>query len=431
MRQAFLRNRLNDGRLVTWLLAGGTVLMAIFIILYPKQAYAASLQGLRIWWDIVFPALLPFLIASEILIAFGCLHFLGVLLEPFMRLVFRLPGSSGWAICMGAAAGFAASAKTVGHMRKMGWLSKSEGESLLAISYLCSPVFIVSLVAVGFFHNERLGWLLVFVHFSAWLAASLIISIVYRKGGPSIDTQPAANPGSSPAGRSFVSAAFAAMSEARRQDGRGFGKLLGDAVTNSVQALLMIGGYIMLFSVILNILSVSGALSALVIVASSAFTAVGIPLQVVPAVLNGIFELHLGSFSVSLSDAPAAIQAAAVGAILAWGGFSSHAQVKGLVSDTDLSIRPYLWTRFLHALVAFWLTIWLWNPFVRWFGIDRPHPLPTVVGNRHGLGHSESGTPAHYDSIAAWGNSLLWFICLLVAFVLLSIAISRARRTSF
>lgn len=45
-----------------------------------------------------------------------------------------------------------------------------------------------------------------------------------------------------------------AMEQAHRRDGRAFGRLLGDSVTSSVQTLMMIGGFIMMFSVIVQVL---------------------------------------------------------------------------------------------------------------------------------------------------------------------------------
>lgn len=46
------------------------------------------------------------------------------------------------------------------------------------------------------------------------------------------------------------------MHEARIKDQRPIGKLLGDAVLSSVQSLLMIGGFIILFSVLNKLLFV-------------------------------------------------------------------------------------------------------------------------------------------------------------------------------
>ena len=49
-------------------------------------------------------------------------------------------------------------------------------------------------------------------------------------------------------------AAFSALHQTRIKDNRPIGKLLGDAVMSSVQTLLMIGGFIILFSVVNKLL---------------------------------------------------------------------------------------------------------------------------------------------------------------------------------
>ena len=51
------------------------VLITISLVLYPKEAFEASINGLAIWWNIVFPALLPFFIFSQGLIGLGVVHF--------------------------------------------------------------------------------------------------------------------------------------------------------------------------------------------------------------------------------------------------------------------------------------------------------------------------------------------------------------------
>lgn len=43
----------------------------------------------------MFPALLPFLIITELLRGMGVLHGLGALMEPLLRALLRLPGAGG------------------------------------------------------------------------------------------------------------------------------------------------------------------------------------------------------------------------------------------------------------------------------------------------------------------------------------------------
>lgn len=60
-------------------LACSVLLMAASLMLFPQHSLDASLRGLSIWWDVVFPSLLPFFIISELLIAFGVVSFLGAI----------------------------------------------------------------------------------------------------------------------------------------------------------------------------------------------------------------------------------------------------------------------------------------------------------------------------------------------------------------
>ena len=75
---------MNKSILKSISLASAAVLMVASLIIMPEESFEASVRGLDIWLEIVFPSLLPFLIISEMLIAFGVVKFLGVFLEPFM-----------------------------------------------------------------------------------------------------------------------------------------------------------------------------------------------------------------------------------------------------------------------------------------------------------------------------------------------------------
>src|SRR5690606_41898232 len=52
--------------------------------------------------------------------------------------------------------------------------------------------------------------------------------------------------------------AMAALRADRQRDGRPLGELFGDALRNSMNTLLFVGGSIVMFSVILEVLSIAG-----------------------------------------------------------------------------------------------------------------------------------------------------------------------------
>ena len=80
------------GRTGSLLVAAGALAITVTLVLYPDLAFQSAQRGLRIWWFVVFPALLPFFIAGQVLMALGVVHSMGVMLERFMRPLFNVPG---------------------------------------------------------------------------------------------------------------------------------------------------------------------------------------------------------------------------------------------------------------------------------------------------------------------------------------------------
>ena len=129
--------------------------MALSLIVFPQESVSASIRGLNMWWEIVFPSLFPFFVISEMLIGFGVVKFIGVLLEPLMRPLFRVPGVGGFAWAMGLASGNPAGAKLTARLRQEKQITRIEAERLVAFTNSSSPLFIFGAVAVGFFHNAK------------------------------------------------------------------------------------------------------------------------------------------------------------------------------------------------------------------------------------------------------------------------------------
>ncbi len=149
----------------TIFLALVSILLAASLMLFPKESLDASIRGMQMWWDVVFPSLLPFFIVSELLIGFGVVTFIGALLEPLMRPLFRVPGVGGFVWAMGLASGNPAGAKITARLRQEQKLSRIEAERLVSFTNSSNPLFIFGAIAVGFFHNAALGIVLALAHY--------------------------------------------------------------------------------------------------------------------------------------------------------------------------------------------------------------------------------------------------------------------------
>lgn len=339
----------------TIVLATGTIFLTLCLIIYPDQAFDSSIRGLNIWWEVVFPSLLPFFIMAELLIGFGIVTFLGVVFEPIMRPIFNVPGVGSFAWVMGMASGYPSGAKISARLREENQITKIEAERLLSFTNASSPLFIFGAISVGFFHDAKLGILLAVCHY----LGNTIVGVCMRFHGRSEKKQITKQ-----SIRHFsIRRAFHEMHKTRMNDPRPFGEVVGDAIINSIKTLVMVGGFIILFSVITRMLFKIGILTAVAMIAKFIFTIFSIPLELGVPFITGLFEISLGAQHIALTKVdPLFTKIIIVSFILGFNGFSVQAQVASIIAKTDISFKPYLLARILHSLMASILTVVLYDP---------------------------------------------------------------------
>ncbi|MEK4565435.1 sporulation integral membrane protein YlbJ [Alkalihalobacillus sp. FSL R5-0424] len=341
--------------LKTWLFSGTAILMAFALIMFPKEALEASLNGMGMWWDVVFPSLLPFFILSELLIGFGVVAFLGTILEPFMRPIFRVPGAGSFVWAMGLASGNPAGAKLAARLRQQKKVTRVEGERLAAFTNSSNPLFLFGAIAVGFFHNPALGLLLAAAHY----LGNILVGLSMRYYGRKEETYERTTETRS---RFSLKEAFSRMHTERIQDGRPIGQLLGDAVQSSVRTLLLVGGFIILFSVVNKMLSISGFTDLFAQGISWMFSLFQLSSHLSMPFISGLFEITSGAHLLSTVDAHLLEKVIVASFFIAFGGFSIQAQVASILSETDLRFKPFFIGRLLHGCFSAVLILLLWKP---------------------------------------------------------------------
>jgi sporulation integral membrane protein YlbJ len=324
--------------------------LAIALILFPRDALSASLRGLDLWWEVVFPSLLPFFITAEFLIGFGVVHGLGALSERFMRPLFNVPGSGGFVGVMGMASGYPSGARWTADLRKKGQVSRVEAERLVAFTNASSPLFIFGAIAVGFFHDASLGILIALAHYGGNFLVGIGMRFYKKK-----EDQPRMDRKSS-----TWKDAFSKMHHSRLEDGRTLGKLMGDAVTRSVDTLLMVGGFIMLFSVLTELLKQTGAIH----IFSHLLAYTGLPASFHIPFTAGMLELTTGIGAITETHESLLSQLLLVSFILGFHGFSIQAQIASILAETDIRFKPYALARIAHGIIASLITYILYYAYL-------------------------------------------------------------------
>lgn len=342
----------------TLVFSGAATLIAVGLIAFPDQAVGASIHGLNMWWEIVFPSLLPFFITAELLISFGVVRFIGVLFEPVMRPLFRVPGAGSFGWIMGMASGYPTGAKIAVRLREEKQLTRVEAERLVCFTNASSPLFIFGAVSIGFFHDSKLGILLACSHY----IGNAIVGLCMRFYGKDEEADTAHKAEKRAPGMPLARA-FREMHRTRLKERRPLGEIASTAVVNSIKTLVMVGGFIILFSVLTKLLYLAGITPFIASFINKLLESLGLPGNLGLPVLSGMFEITLGSQMISqLALTDMFGMAIAVSFILGFNGFSIQSQVASILAKSDIRFKPYFIARILHGIIASLLTVLLYKP---------------------------------------------------------------------
>ena len=260
-------------------------LFTLFLIIFSKSNLSAAKSGLSLWANNVVPSLLPFFIATELLSYTSVVHKVGKWFEPFMKPIFHVPGCGAYAFLMGIISGYPTGAKIVTNFRKEGLCTKEEGERLVCFTNNSGPLFIIGTVGVSLFGNTLIGFLLFITHILASITTGFLFrSWKYRKTSNSKTFSKISSKN--------TSHEFATFSN--------LGEVLSKSIISSIQTVVMIGGFVVLFSVILSILENSKLLNLGSYFISPVFSIFGIDSSALAkAFLAGFIELTNGVKQIS------------------------------------------------------------------------------------------------------------------------------------
>lgn len=121
----------------------------------------------------------------------------------------------------------------------------------------------------------------------------------------------------------------------------------------SVSTIVVIGGFVMLFSVIISMLNSTGILGLFANFLSPFFKVLSIPDTFASGILSGIIELTNGVSIISNIPMKAiSINIIICAFLLGFGGISVLLQVLSITSTVDISIKPYIIGKLMQGLFA-------------------------------------------------------------------------------
>lgn len=334
----------------TILIRVACILFFLCLLLFPQTAVAGATDGLLLWYRTVLPTLLPAMILSDLLLRIHGDVYLTALLHRPLEALFHCSREGSYAVLIGMLAGYPMGAKTVQTLRQSGRIDSAEAVHLMHFVNQPSPMFLIGYVSLRMLsqgdaslHRRMLPLLLLSVWGSAWLCC-LLSRLDARGRGKQIRPHRMDGGGRrkpDPAPRS--QAGFRADSTPDPQKTTNLSLLssLEQSMMTSFEVMVKIGGYMILFSIL------------------EAFWS-GIPSAspLFRILVSGTLEMTTGIKTAA--DLCARIPAAAFCCmIVSFGGLSSYAQTRNVISPVLNRQSHYLAWKLLQAALAFLLSLLL------------------------------------------------------------------------
>lgn len=271
--------------------AGAIVLMAL-LLRHSGAALEAGRATLTIWFNNVFPALLPFFVLIAIVTQSGLPAMTASAFRGLMRLV-RLPGECAVVVLLGGLSGYPAGARLAGDLLSRGVVDRAECERLLLLCSFPGPMFVMGSVAAGMLGRSELGVPILLSQY----AAAIVLSLVWARFAPRDRNQSTDKP-------AVVNKPALAA-------------LLSEAVGDGVFAMLRVAGFMLIASALCATLEASGVIDAIAIPLARHW-----PATVTHATIAGLFEMSNGCTAIAKLDLSAPVLAGLCAFVLGFGGLS-------------------------------------------------------------------------------------------------------------
>ncbi len=218
------------------------ILLLIGIMLKPTLAINSARNGLSSWFNILLPSLFSFMILSDILLSSGYVDHFGRFLIPLTRLLFNLSGPAAFPILISSISGYPMGPRLASKLRKYGLITQGEANRLISFVATSGPIFILGSVGIGILNMYEINFLLLCPHYLSSLTIGLAFRFFQNRQKETF----------------YLNEPYRYEKKKKpflsHNQPLAIGKTLTNSVKNSINSILLVGGFIILYSVVIEIL---------------------------------------------------------------------------------------------------------------------------------------------------------------------------------
>ena len=312
-----LSNKFSINRKLILILVITIILGAI--VINPEVYITSCLNGIMVWATVVLPALLPFMFFTKTLTELGVADILASKFKLFPK-IFKVPSLAIYVFILSILSGYPVGAKIVADLYESGAISKEEAYKITTFTSNSGPMFILGSVGIGMLTSRKLGIIILISH----ILGALINGLIYRNHKEK-------------------------NTEINKKIIEKNNLSIGDLMWNTVHSVLIIGGFIALFFVIIEIINNLNIFSPISNLFSKIFNC---DANIFTAIFNGIFEITRGCLDISKLGLSELISGTLCTFIISFGGLATTMQALVFLKKFDMRFSFFIKQKITHAIFA-------------------------------------------------------------------------------
>ncbi|AZT90476.1 nucleoside recognition protein [Caldicellulosiruptor changbaiensis] len=301
------------------------LLYFVCIFLNPHAIIETTKTSILLWAQKIVTSLFPYFLIINVFVNSRIISYVSYIFLPVAKNIFKISSQGLFAFIIGLLSGYPVGIKTVCSLYKENLITKKEATKLLHYVNNSGPLFIIGTVGINLLNSKTQGYILFFAHTLASIIIALFVSV-------------------------FSKIEWVSYKNYNVNINFDLGNLLSRSVKDSIEAILLIGGFITLF---FNLNFVFEYFKIYPFFYNTSHELFVINKDLIQGLLYGFFEITSGTILISKSQTLSAFyKLLACVLIISWGGMSVHFQAISFLKEAELPIKTYLIGKCIHAILS-------------------------------------------------------------------------------
>lgn len=305
--------------------------LILYIILNPKSCIEYTLSGAKLFFNSVFPSLFPFLVIINLIFAFGGMEIYSKFFGKILCSPLGLPKECSVVLLASMFCGYPLGARYAGKLYENNIIDKKTLQRLLNIATNGSPLFIIGTVGTAMLHSSFLGYVLLISNIISCFMMGFIL------------------PGRHKVKRNINYSHPSVAITSLESNTPNLGVALKTALEDAVKTCLSIGSFVIIFSVIINIIKNSAIYYTAL---SQICNSLSIPTEIINGAFLGFIEITNGCNILALSNLSPTIKTVICSFLVGFSGLSITAQVYSFLYPYKISMKKYMFFKVIQGIIG-------------------------------------------------------------------------------